>query len=89
MKYVNAESLLPEELLTELRKYMPEGYLYISPKRERKEWGSISGQKEELKKRNLQIYKEYKAGKSVEQISEERYLSISSVYRIIKDAQCA
>ena len=88
MKYINAESILPENLLYEIRKFMPEGYLYISPQNGRREWGSVSGQKEELKKRNIQIYEEYQAGKSVETISKERYLSISSVCRILKQVAC-
>ena len=32
---------------------MPEGYVYISPQSERKEWGSVSGQKQELKKETM------------------------------------
>lgn len=31
-----------------------------------------------------EIYKEYLAGKSVDAISKERYLSKSSIYRILK-----
>lgn len=84
MKYKNADNIFPEKLLVEIRKYMPEGYVYISPQSKRKEWGSVSGQKQELEKRNIEIYEEYKAGKSVDAISEERYLSKSSIYRILK-----
>ena len=84
MKYENADHIFPKELLQEIRQYMPEGYIYISPRNGRKEWGSISGQKEELGKRNAQIYEEYQSGKSVALISKERYLSKASVYRIVK-----
>lgn len=84
MKYENADNIFPENLLLEIRRFMPEGYVYISPQSSRKEWGSVSGQKEELEKRNREIYKEYLAGKSVNAISEERYLSKSSIYRILK-----
>lgn len=84
MKYENADNIFPENLLLEIRRFMPEGYVYISPQSSRKEWGSVSGQKEELEKRNRKIYKEYLAGKSVNAISEERYLSKSSIYRILK-----
>ena len=84
MKYENADNIFPKELLSEIRQYMPEGYVYISPQNGRKEWGSISGQKEELGKRNAQIYEEYQSGKSVATISKERYLSKVSVYRIVK-----
>ena len=84
MKYENADSIFPEKLLLEIRQYVPEGYVYISPQSSRKEWGSVSGQREELEKRNNEIYKEYHAGKSVDTISKERYLSKSSIYRILK-----
>lgn len=84
MKYENADNIFPEKLLLEIRRFMPEGYVYISPQSSRKEWGSVSGQKKELEKRNREIYKEYLAGKSVDAISKERYLSKSSIYRILK-----
>lgn len=84
MKYENADNIFPKELLHEIRQFMPEGYVYISPQNGRKEWGSLSGQKEELEKRNAQIFSEYKNSKSVDVISEERYLSKSSIYRILK-----
>lgn len=84
VKYENADNIFPEKLLLEIRRFMPEGYVYISPQSSRKEWGSVSGQKKELEKRNSEIYKEYLAGKSVDAISKERYLSKSSIYRILK-----
>ena len=84
MKYENADHIFPKELLQEIRQYMPEGYVYISPQNGRKKWGSVSGQKEELGKRNAQIYEEYQSGKSIAVISKERYLSKASVYRIVK-----
>lgn len=84
VKYENADNIFPEKLLLEIRRFMPEEYVYISPQSGRKEWGSVSGQKKELEKRNSEIYKEYLAGKSIDAISKERYLSKSSIYRILK-----
>ena len=55
MKYENADNIFPEKLLLEIRRFMPEGYVYISPQSDRKEWGSVSGQKQELEKRNSEI----------------------------------
>ncbi len=83
MKYENADNIFPNELMIEIRKFIPEGYVYISPQRRRKKWGSVSGQKKELERRNSEIYEEYQAGKSIDIISKERYLSKSSVYRIL------
>lgn len=84
MKYENADHIFPEKLLLEIRQFMLEGYVYISSRSSRKKWGSVSGQKEELERRNRKIYEEYCAGKSVDTISKEQYLSKSSIYRIIK-----
>lgn len=55
MKYENADNIFPEKLLLEIRRFMPEGYVYISPQSDRKEWESVSGQKQELEKRNSEI----------------------------------
>ncbi len=85
MKYVNALNVFPEELLAEIRKYIPEGFLYIPGSNKRKDWGSISGQKGELTIRNRTILKEFKDGKTIVQLSKEHYLSESSIYRILKN----
>ena len=84
MKYENADHIFPKELMVEIRKFMPEGYIYIASQNTRKEWGSLSGQKALLSERNKAIQMEYQRGKSVENIAKERYLSPSSVYRILK-----
>lgn len=84
MKYENADHIFPKELMIEIRKFMPEGYIYIASENCRKEWGSLSGQKALLAERNRVIQIDYKKGKSVQEISRERYLSISSIYRILK-----
>ena len=85
MKYINALNVFPDELLLEIRKYIPEGFLYIPGNDTRKEWGSISGQKYELAIRNSLIYKDYQNGKTVVEISKAHYLSESSIYRILKN----
>lgn len=85
MKYVNAMNVFPNELLVEIRKYIAEGFLYIPGNSERKEWGSISGQKQELETRNQLICKDFQDGKTVNEISKEHYLTKSSIYRILKD----
>ena len=50
MRYENADQIFPVELMKEIRKFIPEGYIYISPQNGRKEWGSVSGQKKKLDK---------------------------------------
>ena len=59
MKYENADNIFPEKLLLEIRRFMPEGYVYISPQSDRKEWESVSGPKQELEKRNSEIIETY------------------------------
>ena len=59
-------------------------YDYLIDEKEKK----LSELEEELEKRNNEIYKEYHAGKSVDTISKERYLSKSSIYRILKQVEC-
>lgn len=42
MKYVNADLVLPQQLLQEVQKYMQGGMLYIpKPQGQRKRWGRI------------------------------------------------
>lgn len=85
MKYLNALNVFPDELLVEIRKYIPEGFLYIPGIDKRKEWGSISGQKYELVNRDRIIYKDFQNGKTVVEIAKEHFLSESSIYRILKN----
>ncbi|WFR59476.1 CD3324 family protein [Anaerocolumna sp. AGMB13025] len=85
MKYINALNVIPDELLFEIRKYIPEGFLYIPGRDKRKDWGSISGQKMELTIRNRAIFMNFQDGKTVVQLSKEHYLSESSIYRILKN----
>jgi len=85
MNYINAVHVFPDELLAEIRKYIPEGLLYIPGIYDRKEWGSLSGQKRELTMRNSLICNDFKTGKTVVELSKEHFLSESSIYRILKD----
>ncbi len=85
MKYINALNVFPHELLVEIRKYIPEGFLYIPGISKRKDWGSVSGQTRELTIRNRTIFKDFQDGKTVVQLSKEYYLSESSIYRILKN----
>lgn len=51
MKYINADIILPEELLKEVQKYVQGGMVYIpKPEGLRKKWGENSGSRVYLKK---------------------------------------
>lgn len=84
MKYINANTILPDMLIEELQKYIQAGYIYIPAKIEQhKSWGELSGYREELNKRNKVIITEYKQGTSMEDLAERYHLSIYAIRKII------
>lgn len=72
MKYLNAEDILPEELLKEIQKYAGGALLYV-PKEESegKLWGEVSGQKKYYTKRNRMIVNKFRYGTTVDQLAKE------------------
>ena len=53
MKYINANEILPKQLIKELQNYVQGGYIYVPIKTdERKNWGEQSGYRLELDRRN-------------------------------------
>ena len=84
MKYINANTILPDMLVEELQKYVQAGYIYIPAKNEQhKSWGELSGYRKKLYERNEIIIKKYQNGVSIEELAEEYYLSVSAIRKII------
>ena len=84
MKYINANSILPNMLIEELQKYVQAGYIYIPAKNEQhKSWGELSGSRKEINKRNKAIAEKYRNGVSVDELAEEYCLSIYAIRKII------
>lgn len=84
MKYINANTILPDRLVEELQNYVQAGYIYVPAKDEQhKSWGELSGYREELRKRNQMIVSEYQQGASVEELAERYCLSIYAIRKII------
>ena len=84
MKYKNANTILPDDLVEELQKYVQAGYIYIPAKDEQhKSWGELSGYRKELKKRNETIIEKYQKGVSIENLAEEYSLSVYAIRKII------
>ncbi|KXU41618.1 hypothetical protein HMPREF3037_03059 [Candidatus Stoquefichus sp. KLE1796] len=84
MKYINANTILPDALIEELQEYVQAGYIYIPAKDEQhKSWGELSGYRKELYERNEIIIKKYKNGVSIEELAEEYYLSVYAIRKII------
>jgi len=84
MSYKKASDILPEELINIIQHYVDGEYIYI-PRKEcnRRSWGDKTNSKEEVYKRNLIIYREYKSGVSVKELSEIYYLSPKWIQKII------
>ena len=85
MKYTKAQDVLPQYMIEDLQKYIEGGYLYIPKKEEnKKSWGENTSTKDELNKRNKEIAKKHKNGKTIEELADEYYLTGYSIRRIIK-----
>lgn len=84
MEYVKAQDVLPEEIFKIVQEYVDGKYLYVPRKNEnQKAWGEKSGIKKSLKVRNKEIYKKYINGATINELTEEYYLSEKSIRRII------
>ncbi|MBS5064804.1 MAG: hypothetical protein KHZ58_13600 [Hungatella hathewayi] len=84
MKYINAETLLPDGLVKELQQYIQGGYLYVPANAaEHRQWGEVSGYRTELQQRNREIIGEYRKGVSVESLAERYHLSVYGIRKII------
>ncbi|GED32137.1 CD3324 family protein [Brevibacillus centrosporus] len=76
MKYVNANKMLPAELLRSIQEYTQGSYLYI-PVREghKKRWGTRTESKHLLRKRNESIISAYRSGASVKELALQYHLT--------------
>ena len=83
MKYENAKDVLPPELLAEVQKVAGGKLLYVPIAEEAKGWGTESGYRKKLLKRNQTIYNEYIAGKTVLELADEFFLSTDSIKKIV------
>lgn len=84
MEYLNARDILPTELLEQVKKYAAGKYLYV-PQNENdmKSWGELSGYRKQLRKRNRMITNKFQYGVTIEELSEEYFLSEETVKKIV------
>lgn len=82
MKYRNANSILPKELIELIQEHVQGEYIYI-PIKDKYVVESVTDYKTELKKRDAHIYTKYLEGLSNKQLAEKYNLSESSIRRII------
>jgi Mor family transcriptional regulator len=84
MKYVNAKSIFPQELLKEIQKYINGEMVYIPISKElHKKWGERSGSKNYLNHRNNEIRRQFSVGVTIDQLSNQFFLSHDSIKKIV------
>ncbi|MEI2663018.1 CD3324 family protein [Rossellomorea sp. LJF3] len=84
MKYVKAESVLPQSLVKEIQKYVQGETLYIpKPKAEYRKWGSRSGSRRIIDERNDEIKAAFSNGKSIHELAGEYHLSSETIKKIV------
>lgn len=76
--------MLPPHLLKELQKYIQGELIYI-PKQtsQRAGWGEANGSRIALDKRNEEIYRLYREGRSFEELEQTYNLSMDSIRKIV------
>lgn len=85
MKYINANKVLPDYLVSELQQYAQGSYLYVPVKDgQHKDWGELSGYRAAIAERNEQILLSHQNGASVKELSELYFLSQNAIRKIIK-----
>lgn len=81
MSYINANNILPAELIEKIQKYVDGVTLYIPKVLEEK--SACSHYKQEINKRNQEIYELFMQGEAVKDLAVKFYLSDKSIYRIL------
>jgi Mor family transcriptional regulator len=83
MKYVKAD-ILPEELLKEVQKYINGVMVYVpKPQGVREGWGVNSGSRKYINQRNHEIRQRFSQGTSIDELSEQFFLSLDSIKKIV------
>jgi Mor family transcriptional regulator len=84
VKYVKVETILPDNLVREIQKYIQGEYIYIPAQSEkRKKWGENSGSRMLIQSRNEDIRSKYESGYKIQSLTEEYFLSVDSIKKII------
>ena len=84
MGYKRAMSVLPNDLLMAIQKYVDGEYIYIPRKAgNKKQWGERKNSRYQLDERNRVIYEQYQCGISVEALARRYFLSPKTIYKIL------
>lgn len=85
MKYEKVQNILPDGIIKIIQKYTDGGYIYIPRKNEnKKSWGENTETKRYLNIRDKEIFNKYSSGVPVNILSEQYFLTESSIRRIIR-----
>jgi len=84
MRYVKAQSVFPESLLTEMQKYIQGELVYI-PKSPTsyKQWGANTGAKNTIAHRNEKMVQAFRAGTSIPELAELYSLAEDTIKKIV------
>lgn len=86
MRYKNGKEVLPTELLQELQKYIQGELIYIPTiETERRAWGENNGTRDNIRKRNTEIYTMYKEGTTISELMDIYNLSEDSIRKIVSN----
>ena len=86
MSYIKADEVLPQNIIKIIQQYIDGENIYIPKKKgSRVDWGAKTGAKNELRRRNTLIYREYLNGENVAALASRYYLSDKSIQRIIRE----
>jgi hypothetical protein len=84
MPYINADGLLPPELLREVQKYVQGSLMYIPRSGDQKlGWGARSGAREHFDQRNAAIKTAKARGRRIDDLAEEYGLSSDGIRKIL------
>ncbi|HAX50571.1 MAG TPA: hypothetical protein DEG06_01745 [Lachnospiraceae bacterium] len=83
MDYKKGSEVLPAHLLKEIQKYVDGSLVYIPKKSGRAGWGSLSGARQAIDKRNQRILYLFLQGASIQELAEEFHLGEDTIKKIV------
>jgi hypothetical protein len=85
MSYLNADELLPPELLREVQSYIQGSLVYIPRENGEKRmgWGARSGARENFDKRNAEIRAAKAQGRRIDDLADDYGLSPGGIRKIL------
>jgi len=85
MSYINADTLLPPELLREVQSYIQGSLVYIPREcgEKRLSWGSRSGARKNFDERNSEIRAAKAQGRRIDELADDYGLSPGGIRKIL------